>query len=296
MPDFAMKSAIKEYILFIEHEKLYSHHTVSAYRRDLVKFATFLRELKVFSFNAITYDILLEYLGRLKNAGYANISIIRMVNAARSLFRFLLNEDIIEEHIILDLPIPKAGDSVPNVLSVTEVQMLLDQPDITNESGLRNLAIMTLMYESGLRVSEVCGLKISNMEGDFVRVVGKGDKQRIVPLGPRTLQLVEAYLEKYRGKYIDSPTLFVTTTGRGMDRVTIWRFIKKYKNRAGIKKSISPHTLRHSFATHLLEKGMDIRIIQEMLGHDEIQTTSKYLHVGLPNIKKEFYKCHPRSH
>lgn len=212
------KKYIDEYLVYIEHEQLYSPHTIAAYRRDLIKFSSFL------------------------------------------LFRFLINEDLIEEH------------------------------------GLRMLAIMRVMYESGLRVAEVCDLQASEIEGDFIRVNGKGGKQRLVPIGAKTLELIRRYQKEYRSKYPDDfPSLFVSNKGKKVSRVSIWRAIRTYTSQADINKPVSPHTLRHSFATHLVENGMDIRIIQSMLGHDEIQTTSKYVHVGMPNIKKEFYRCHPRS-
>ena len=289
------KKLAEEYLQYIEHEQMFSYHTVAAYRRDLKKFLAFLGKHKIKSFEAVTYGNLLDFLKELEGLGYAGVTTTRIINAARSLFRFLINEGIFDEHVILDLPIPKSGDAIPDVLSRDEIQRLMDEADQSKMHGLRNLAFMSLMYESGLRVSEECALEIEDIEGDFIRVNGKGDKQRLVPIGERTRELLDLYLKEKRGKYGDSPTLFVTNTGKALNRVVVWRFVKDYASDAKLEKSVSPHTLRHSFATHLVENGMDIRVIQAMMGHDDIQTTSKYIHVGMPNIKREFYKCHPRS-
>jgi integrase/recombinase XerD len=290
-----LKKVVNDYLLYIEHEQLLSHHTVAAYRRDLNKFTEFLRNRGIASVTDATYLDLVSYMKELRDEGYADISIVRNVNAARSMFRFLINEGLIQEHVILDVKIPKSGDAIPSVLSIAEVERLMSQPDQLKEVGLRSVAIMRLMYESGLRVTEVCDLKLADIEGEFIRVKGKGGKQRFVPIGKITLQLILAYQEKFRDQYANSPTLFVTGKGNPMSRVAIWRTVHDCAKRAGIEKSVSPHTLRHSFATHLVENGVDIRIIQAMLGHDEIQTTSKYIHVGMPNIKKEFHRCHPRA-
>ncbi len=179
------KKVIDEYLVYIEHELLFSPHTIGAYRRDLAKFSSFLRDRGLASFTDAKYIDLLCYMKELESSGYANISVIRNINAARSLFRFLINEDIIEEHVILDLPIPKAGETLPNVLSRDEIERLMVQPDQSKETGLRTLAIMRVMYESGLRVAEVCDLQASEIEGEFIRVNGKGGKQRLVPIGDR---------------------------------------------------------------------------------------------------------------
>jgi integrase/recombinase XerD len=290
-----IRDLTEEYLQYIEHEQMFSHHTVAAYRRDLKKFALFLDKHQISSFQAVTYDNLLDFLKELEGLGYAGITITRIINAARSLFRFLINEGVFEEHVILDLPIPKSGDAIPDVLSRHEIQRLMKEVNRSKMHGLRNLVFMNLMYESGLRVSEVCALEIDDIEGDFIRVNGKGDKQRLVPIGEKTRGLLDQYLKQNRKKYSNSPTLFVTKTGKPLSRVAVWRFVKDYASEAKLEKEVSPHTLRHSFATHLVENGTDIRIIQAMMGHDDIQTTSKYIHVGMPDIKREFYKCHPRS-
>ncbi|MBB63467.1 MAG: hypothetical protein CMO81_00200 [Waddliaceae bacterium] len=174
---------IENYLEYIEHEQMFSIHTVNAYRRDLKKFTAFLDKCHISALEDVDYGDLLAFLRDMKETGYASITITRTINAARSLFRFLINEGIMEEHVILDLPIPKSGTSIPDVLSRSEVQQLLEAADPNTELGLRNLVFMNLMYESGLRVSEVCDLQMEDIEGDFIRVNGKGDKQRLVPNG-----------------------------------------------------------------------------------------------------------------
>ncbi len=295
MKESELDSVFKDFLAYLEKEKFFSHHTISAYRRDIQRFLLFLKSKKVFSAKLASYELLIEYIRILRESGYANVSVVRMVNAIRSFFRFLYFEEYIEDSIILDFPVPKAQDKIPEILDPDEVETLLAQADESTVIGLRNKAIMKLLYDSGLRVSEVCDLNISDMHRDFIAIRGKGNKDRIVPVGSRALATLEVYIKKHRSKSPDSPALFVSSTGKRIDRVTIWRFIKNYATSAGIQKSISPHTLRHSFATHLLEKGTDIRVIQEILGHEEIQTTSKYIHLSTAALQKEYKKCHPRK-
>ncbi len=288
-------SILADFLVYLEKEKFFSHHTISAYRRDIRRYIQFLNSKNVLSPENATYVHLLEYIESLRRAEYANISVVRMINAIRSFFKFLYFEEYIEETLSLDFPVPKAQDKIPEMLTMEEVKSLLDQAKDCDLSGIRNKAIMKLLYDGGLRVSEVCALDTSDIYSEgLVAAKGKGNKHRIVPIGKRTAAMIKRYVKETRKGTPDSPPLFTTGTGRRIDRVTIWRMIKKYAKSAGITKSISPHTLRHSFATHLLEKGTDIRIIQEILGHEEIGTTSKYIHITMPTLKKEFFKCHPR--
>lgn len=290
-----LDSIFNDFLVYLEKEKFFSQHTIVAYRRDIHRFLLFLKSKKVCSAKSANYELLIEYIRVLRESGYANVSVVRMVNAIRSFFRFLYFEEYIEDSIILDFPVPKTQDKIPELLTLDEVEALLAEADESEVIGLRNKSIMKLLYDSGLRVSEVCDLDISDIHRDVITIRGKGNKDRIVPVGPRALSTVKRYIKKYRSKSPDSPALFVSSTGKRIDRVTIWRFIKKYAASAGIEKSISPHTLRHSFATHLLEKGTDIRVIQEILGHEEIQTTSKYIHLSTAALQKEYEKCHPRK-
>jgi integrase/recombinase XerD len=288
-------SILQDFLTYLEKEKFFSSHTISAYRRDVRRYIQFLDSKNVFLPENATYNHLLEYIETLRRAGYANISVVRMINAIRSFFKFLYFEEYIEDTLILDFPVPKTQDKIPEMLTMEEVKSLLDQAKESSPSGLRNKAIMKLLYDGGLRVSEVCAIDRSDIYSEgLVAAKGKGNKHRIVPIGERTAAMIQRYIKESRKDTFDSPALFITGTGKRIDRVTIWRFIKTYAKSAGIKKSISPHTLRHSFATHLLEKGIDIRIIQEMLGHEDIGTTSKYIHITIPTLKKEFFKCHPR--
>lgn len=293
MEKIKTKNLLDDFLIYLEKEKFFSHHTVSAYRRDIIRFLEFLDLKKCFFPEEARYEEFLEYTQILRDIGYAPISIIRMLNAIRSFFKFLYIEEYIEDTLIIDFPLPKSSDKIPAMLTVEEVKSLLDQANKESFQSSRNRCIMKLLYDAGLRVSEACGLDKADIYKDgLVLVRGKGGKQRIVPIGDRTAETIKKYLS--HPDRPDSPTLFITRSSRRLDRVTVWRFIKRYAKTAGIEKSISPHTLRHSFATHLLEKGTDIRIIQEMLGHEGIHTTSKYIHITVPTLKKEFYKCHPR--
>jgi integrase/recombinase XerD len=211
-------------------------------------------------------------------------------------FRFLKREGAIAKDVTLHLDSPRMWQLIPEVLTVPEVEMLLNAPDSSMRAGARDRAVLQVIYASGLRVSEVCGLNLYDVDEQVVRVRGKGGKERVVPIAKTAVLAIDYYLIHYRTSSEDkkeSP-LFLSDRGKRIDRGHVWKRVKFYAKRVGITKEISPHTLRHSFATHLLENGADLRVIQEMLGHSSIATTDRYTHISQRHLVEAFQACHPR--
>lgn len=210
-------------------------------------------------------------------------------------FRFLKKEGIITSDLSCYFETPKIWQLIPEVLQMEEIDLLLAQPKADDRIGARDKAILELMYATGMRVSELCGLCLNDLSDTFVKVRGKGSKERMIPVGKKAIDAVDHYLIHFRGEsQQENGPLFVSTTGKRIDRMTVWKQVKLYAKKAGITKSISPHTLRHSFATHLLERGADLRLIQDMLGHEDIGTTDRYTHVTGSRLKAAFKAFHPR--
>lgn len=216
-----------------------------------------------------------------------------MLISLKVFFRFLYREKIIEKDISQSMESPKLWQLIPEVLTLEEVERLLNASPVQTYLGARDRAILEVLYASGLRVSEVCSLTLHCVGEDALRVLGKGGKERVVPVGKKALNALDHYL-CFRDHF-QSETLFLSQKGKALDRVIIWRMIKHYAKQAGIQKSISPHTFRHSFATHLLENGADLRVIQEMLGHASIATTDRYTHVTASRLHSSFSQFHPRN-
>ena len=212
--------------------------------------------------------------------------------AIKVFFRFLKREGIISQNITLLLATPKIWQLIPDVLSIEEMEQLLNQPDLSLVKGVRDRAILEVLYASGLRVSELCGLTIRDVDDEYMRIRGKGGKERLVPIGRKAISAIDRYLHFRDGPLEE--TLFVGKGGQPIDRVTVWKMIKSYAVQAGISKSISPHTFRHSFATHLLDNGADLRVIQELLGHSSITSTDRYTHISCSHLQQAFEEFHPR--
>jgi integrase/recombinase XerD len=270
-------------------------HTQEAYRRDLEDFLSFLSS-SLIQWKDVQTQHIVDFLSRKQNAHYAPASICRSFIALKVFFRFLKREGIIQDNLTLHLDSPKVWQLIPEVLSQEEIEALLAQPDRTTADGARDQAILEVLYASGLRVSELCQLKIQDVDDHYVKVMGKGGKERIVPIGKKAIAAIDNYL-----RYRDLETggrqqaLFVTKRGKAIDRIRVWRMVKDYAKQAGITKTISPHTLRHSFATHLLDHGADLRVIQEMLGHSSISSTDRYTHVSRIHLHEAFQAFHPRQ-
>lgn len=278
-----------DFIDFIRSEKGLSEHTVEAYGRDIDLLKQFLKDRQ-----AEPEDIL-HFLGYLKNKGYASSSICRILVAVKVFFRFLKKEGVISADLGRYFDTPKVWQLVPEVLTPEEVDALLAQPKIADPVGCRDLAILELLYATGMRVSELCSLRLNDLSDTFAKVRGKGKKERIIPVGKKAIEAVDRYLVQFRGEVKDeSEPLFVSLRGKPLSRITVWTRIQVYARTAKIEKSISPHTLRHSFATHLLENGADLRLIQDMLGHEDIGTTDRYTHVTGKRLKAAFQSFHPR--
>ena len=287
-----MEREILDFLDFIRTEKGLSSHTLEAYQRDIKAFASFLGACK---WAEVSSDHIYEFLSVLKAKQFASSSIARTLVAVKVFFRFLKKEGVIRLDLGRYFETPKIWQLIPEVMSVEEVEDLLNAPEVDDFIGARDKAVLELLYATGMRVSELCSLKISDLSDTFVKVRGKGKKERVIPVGKKAILAVDHFLLHYRGEAKEEGApLFTSKQGKPLDRVTVWTRIKTYAKAAGIEKSISPHTLRHSFATHLLDNGADLRLIQDMLGHEDIGTTDRYTHVAGKRLKSAFQSFHPR--
>jgi integrase/recombinase XerD len=281
-----------DFLDYIRSEKGLSSHTIEAYARDISAFGNF---LKYKNLKEVGPQDILDFLGHLKVKNYAASSICRTLVAVKVFFRFLKKEGEIALDLGRYFDSPKLWQLIPEVLTIEEVDSLLSQPKTDDFVGSRDLAILELLYATGMRVSELCGLRMNDLSENFVKVRGKGKKERIIPVGKKAALAIDHYLLHFRGEMTDeNAPIFISVRGKPIDRVTIWNRVKAYASSAGILKTISPHTLRHSFATHLLENGADLRLIQDMLGHEDIGTTDRYTHVTGNRLKAAFKAFHPR--
>jgi integrase/recombinase XerD len=288
--------------VFIELEKGHSPHTVESYQRDICQCAHFLatkRKLK--SWNSVRGDDISAWLESLGEADYSAASLARKLSALKHCARFLVAEKTIPDDFTELLSAPKLARHLPDTLSPEEVDALLDAPSRHSAQGLRDRALLELMYSSGLRVSELCALTLQNidLEEGFLRVeAGKRGKDRLTPVGGRAIEAIQIYLHNARPSLVRAKTgsaVFLSNRGTALSRKTVWHWIKEYAKRAGIEKPVKPHGLRHSFATHLLSNGADLRAIQEMLGHADIGTTEIYTKVDRRQLIDAHAKFHPRK-
>jgi integrase/recombinase XerD len=287
---------LDDFLIYIGSEKGLSPNTIEAYHRDGLAFVEFLDHAGIRNFEEVTQNHIVDFLALLKDKGYATASMARNLISIKVLFRFLKRENILKDNPAFYIETPKLWQLIPEVLSIAEVENLLNQPDPNHPGGARDKAILELLYASGLRVSEVCTIKINDVDDEHVRVFGKGSKERLVPLGRLALAAIDHYL-RYRDQFDSDQlkVLFVAKGGKPVNRVSVWRMIKQYAKKAGITKNISPHTLRHSFATHLLDNGAELRVIQEMLGHASISSTDRYTHISKTHVQRAFDAFHPRK-
>lgn len=292
-----MEATLADFISYIGSEKGLALNSIEAYQRDITAFIESLREQGVTSFKQFEQQHILHFLGKKKAQNYATASICRALIAIKVLSRFLKREGIKSSDVAMYLETPKLWQLIPNVLTHDEVESLLAQPDSETPLGARDKAILEVLYASGLRVSEVCTLKIYDVDDTFVKVMGKGRKERLVPIGKKALLAVDHYLGFARSQWDSEKqqALFVSKNGKPINRIYIWKMIKEYAKKAKIDKLISPHTLRHSFATHLLDNGADLRVIQEMLGHASISSTDRYTHISRTRLQDSFQAFHPRN-
>ena len=288
--------AISDFLSYISSEKGLASNTIEAYGRDISLFTFFLVSFDITSLKKVSPGSLISFLSGLKDKQYASSSISRTLIALKVFFRFLKKEGWIDADPSQHIDTPKIWQLIPEVMSASEVDQLLQAPDTQTYVGARDLAALQVMYASGLRVSELCSLNLFDINEESVRVKGKGGKERVIPIAKVAIGAVDHYLGKFRQQVEaeEEAALFLTGSGKRIDRVLIWNRIKNYAKKAQIQKNISPHTLRHSFATHLLENGADLRIIQEMLGHASIATTDRYTHISQKHLHEAFQAFHPR--
>ena len=295
-----MKSLIEDFLNFLAVERTLSDNTLSAYRRDLQNYTDFLADKGIKDINKATKDHISKYLFYQKDRKLSVRSISRSLSALRMFHRFLVRERLAKEDPTNLIESPKLWKRIPEVLNIKEIEMMINATKGRTWQSTRDLAILELFYASGLRVSELADLKLHsvNLELGYVRCIGKGNKERIVPVGKRATEALAKYCAKVRSKLVKNDaeqSLFVSRLGKRISRQSLWKLIKSYAKKANIKKVIKPHTLRHSFATHLLEHGADLRSVQEMLGHADISTTQIYTHVDRERLKSVHKEFHPRG-
>jgi integrase/recombinase XerD len=296
----SIENLIDRYLNFLLVEKGLSSRTLDAYSRDLVRFHVYLIANGIEFLSAEDTPTILRYLIAMRREGLNARTRARHLVTIRGFYKFLVQERLLSSDPARQIDLPKSGLKLPEVLSVDEVKRLLEAPDLVKPPGIRDAAMLELLYAAGLRVSELIGLKLQdvNLQGGYVRVFGKGAKERIVPIGRYAGDKIQLYLASARGTLLKnriSPFLFIARAGRPMSRQGFWKLIKRHALQAGLKKAITPHTLRHSFASHLLEGGADLRAVQTMLGHADISTTQIYTHVARDHLKKLHRRFHPRG-
>ncbi|MDR0351751.1 MAG: tyrosine recombinase [Puniceicoccales bacterium] len=292
-----LSEAINRFMVFLKLEKGASDHTVKSYGNDLASLVEFLKsDIEV---DALTSKSVFEWLESFTARGCTSSTIARKISMLRSLFKFFVMDKITDDNMALMCSFPKKCRNIPDVISCNSVVDLLSVVPNT-EVGLRDKAMIELAYSSGLRVSELCNIKLHEIdfENCFLRIHGKGNKERIVPIGQPAMEALRRYLTNGRSKFMKPKTdssMFLSLRGRALSPRTFWKCIKHYSAMAGLSPETSPHWLRHTFATHLLENGADLRYIQEMLGHESISTTQIYTHVDKKRIVSEYEKFHPRE-
>ena len=298
--DDALTDIIADYLHYLLVERGLTTNTVTSYGHDLAEFATYLQQQKITTFEAVTNHNVVDYMQRQQEQGKANSSIIRSTTSLRRFFQYLIQEEKITTNPMVLVDLPKKQKHLPAVLSPDEVDKLLAMPDVNRTVCVRDRALLELMYATGLRVSELVNLKLSDLHLplQLLQTLGKGNKERIVPIGDAACAWVEKYLQDARPQLLknkNSEYVFVNFHGNKLSRQGIWKKIKEYTQQAGITKDVTPHTLRHSFATHILENGADLRVVQELLGHADISTTQIYTHLSHKRLAEIYKETHPRA-
>ena len=296
-----LQEDVEDYLRYSQIERGLSDNTIFAYRQDLMDFLVFLKKEGLDSWPTKAVDID-AFLAEQRDLNKATSSISRMISSLRKFYQWLVRQNIQKINPMLEIDSPKKEHRLPVALSVDEVTKLLDQPDVTKKLGIRDRALLETLYATGIRVSELINLKFSDLHEELklLKVLGKGSKERLIPISDVAISWIKSYQEKVRdplllksGKYTD--TIFLNNRGGTLTRQAVWQIIKRYCQMAGIRKNVTPHTLRHTFATHLLENGADLRVVQEILGHSDISTTQIYTNLSQQHILQVYAKTHPRT-
>lgn len=294
------KTAIKGFEHYMKLERSMSSNTIHAYLRDIQKLASFSEGLKITNPTSINHDVLIDFVKTVTDLGYNARSQARILSGVRAFYKYLILEDVMDNDPTEILEGPRIRRKIPSVLSYEEIVSIIEVIDHSAPQGHRNRAIIETLYACGLRVSELVNLTLSNLYIDigFIKVIGKNNKERIVPIGPAAIKYIKLYLDQER-KHLKTihpehkDYVFLNRRGKQLTRVMIFTIIKNLKNQAGIEKKVSPHTFRHSFATHLIEGGADLRAVQDMLGHESITTTEIYTHIDRSFLRETLLKFHP---
>jgi integrase/recombinase XerD len=295
-----METHLDLYLDYLTVERGLAPNTRASYSADLLKFLTYLKAGGISDWSQVRYSEVVGFLSQSQEQGLAPRSRARMLSALRGFFKFMLRDSHLRESPVANLASPRLRRQLPVILSVAEVERLLARPNTELPLGQRDTAMLEVLYGTGLRVSELVALTMGrvNLEVGFLVVLGKGSRERIVPAGEVATEAVRSYVKEARPLLLKgrtTETLFVTNRGAAMTRQGFWKLLKKYGREAGLKKKLSPHILRHSFATHLLERGADLRSVQMMLGHADISTTQIYTHVARERLREVHKKYHPRA-
>ncbi|QPC46763.1 site-specific tyrosine recombinase XerD [Mangrovibacillus cuniculi] len=298
-----MKDQLLDFIHFLKVEKQLATNTIVSYKRDLESYLHYLTQVEGISeIDSIQRAQLVHYMGFLKDSGKSSRTIARQLASIRNFHQFLIRDGVTKNDPTLHIETPQLERTLPKVLNLEEVEALLATPKSTTPIGLRDKAMLETLYATGIRVSELISLKLEDvhLSMGFVRCVGKGNKERIIPIGKTAISVMKEYLEHGRPKlrkpkHAKEEALFLNMYGSSMSRQGFWKMLKKLAKEASIQKEITPHTLRHSFATHLLENGADLRAVQEMLGHADISTTQIYTHVTKTRLTDVYKQFHPRA-
>ncbi len=295
-----MKRVLKDFISYLSVERGLATNTLESYQRDLIKYLNFLRQQQLERLEDASRKTITQFLMEEKERGLSPATLTRNLASIRSFYNFLLLEQVVQRNPAAETETPRQEKKLPHVLSFQDVELLLEQPKTKDAIGLRDKAMLELLYATGIRVSELVSLGINsiNLKTGFLRCEGKGSKERMIPLGSMALFSLQEYLQSGRPKLLkvrNEKAFFLNQHGRRLTRQGFWKIFKKYTMQAKISKEVTPHSMRHSFATHLLENGADLRSVQEMLGHADISTTQIYTQITKRKIKEIYNQTHPRA-
>ena len=296
-----MEIFLKEYLSVLKLEKNLSDNTVASYKNDITSFLNFLEDKKITDPSGIKYNHITAFFKSLNDIGLASSSAARYYSSLKGFFSYLFLSRYLTENPMEKVSSPKLEKNLPQVLSVNEVDLILSKPDTNEKLGLRDKAVLEMLYACGTRVSELINIKLSDLffQEEVIRVLGKGSKERIIPIGSSAVNWINRYLTGSRPllmrKSKSENYLYLNNRGSMLSRMGVWKIVDRYVKEAGIEKEVHPHTFRHSFATHLLEGGADLRAVQEMLGHADISTTQIYTHIDRDYIKQVHKEFHPRG-